>query len=350
MKKLIPVLIMYLTFCHDLHAEDLRKIVDLSGYWYFSVGNDQQWANPNFDDTKWDKIRVADKWENQGYNDYNGYAWYRKQFNMVDFPKKEPVYIVLGKIDDADEVYLNGKLIGKMGEFPPNFKTAYDQRRRYLIPSELININATNTVAVKVYDTYLDGGIVDGPVGIFVDEDNSYLDLALAGKWKFRCGDNIEWASPVYNDDSWPMIDVPDAWENQGYPDYDGYAWYRKTFQLPSNLLGRQLYISLGKIDDYDYVYINGTLVGSVYDLKKDGDYRRKGFEFNARRLYKIPTDLLKSGNSNTIAVRVYDKMLRGGIYEGPIGIMTEPNYKKYRNKYYENQSFWDSIFEEFNW
>ena len=108
-------------------------------------------------------------------------------------------------------------------------------------------------------------------------------------------------------------------------------------------------YVSLGKIDDIDDVYLNGKHIGSVYDLRKDGDYRRSGWEYNARRLYKIPAGLLKADAPNVLAVRVYDGQMRGGIFEGPIGIMSAENYKRYRNKYFSTQPFWDSIFDMFN-
>jgi len=88
-------------------------------------------------------------------------------------------------------------------------------------------------------------------------------------------------------------------------------------------------------------------LIGSVFDLDKDSEYSRRGNEFRARRAYKIPKDLLKEG-VNVIAVRVYDEVWRGGIYEGPIGIMKEDNFKKYHHKNYGNQPFWDYFYEEF--
>jgi hypothetical protein len=340
-----------LTFINSdlLKAEDLRRIVDLSGYWKFSIGDDPEWSNPKFNDADWDKIRVPDQWENEGYRDYNGYAWYRKQFNISDFSEDEPMYIVFGRIDDADEVYLNGKLIGKMGKFPPEFITAYNQRRKYLIPAEFLDRKGVNTIAVKVYDSYLEGGIISNPVGIYTDEDNSFLDYSLSGKWKFKCGDNKEWSTRDFDDHDWKQIFVPDAWENEGYPDYDGYGWYRTEFRTPSNLKGKEIYLSLGKIDDYDYVYVNGTMIGKVFDLKKDNDYKRNGWEYNARRVYLIPENVLNTEGRNSIAVRVYDKGLVGGIYEGPIGLMSKSNYKSYLNKYYQGQSFWDFIIEEFN-
>src|SRR5512145_2971038 len=112
------------------HAEDMRKFVSLSGYWKFSIGDDTQWSSPAFDDSGWDQLTIPGQWENQGYDEYNGYAWYRKTFNVGDVPANTTLFLMLGRIDDADIVYLNGKILGKSGKFPPDFETAYNKRRK----------------------------------------------------------------------------------------------------------------------------------------------------------------------------------------------------------------------------
>ena len=329
-------------------AEDLTRIISLTGSWKFSVGDNSNWSDPGFNDSNWDVINVPGKWEDNGYSEYNGYAWYRKKFTLQTISDNTPVYLVFGRIDDADEVYLNGRKIGMSGNFPPDFISAYNERRKYNIPREYINFNGTNTLAVRVYDSYLEGGIINGPVGIYIDEDYNFLDLDLSGQWKFHLGDNKQWKSPSFDDGLWPKINVPSEWEHEGYVNYDGYAWYRTKFRVPSDLKNQTLYLVLGKIDDYDYVYLNDKLIGNVFELDKDGEYRRKGYEYNARRIYKIPTEALNQNGDNTIAIRVFDGRIRGGIYEGPIGLMTESNCRQYRRKHYENQSFWDFIVEEF--
>ncbi|HJZ39417.1 MAG TPA: beta galactosidase jelly roll domain-containing protein [Bacteroidales bacterium] len=172
--------------------------------------------------------------------------------------------------------------------------------------------------------------------------------IKLNRKWKFHTGDNNAWKSPDYNDAGWKTISVPSSWENEGYNNYDGYAWYRIKFRWPKNFIYGDLYLSLGKIDDIDDVYVNGKFIGNVYDLRKDSEYKRSGWEFNARRIYKIPGGLLNPDGINTIAVRVYDGQGVGGIYEGPVGFMSAENYRKYRNKHYSGQSFWDYVFDKF--
>jgi hypothetical protein len=342
--KFFPIFLLVIILSIPAHAEDLRKLTNLSGYWKFSIGDDISWATPSFNDSDWDQITVPGKWEDQGYNDYNGYAWYRKTFKIGNVPANTTIYIILGRIDDVDIVYLNGKEIGNSGNFPPDYETAYNKTRKYIIPAEYLKEDGENVIAVRIYDSYNDGGIVDGPAGMYLDEDNDLLDLNLNGIWKFQIGNNRDWKSEILNDAEWKSINVPSAWENEGYSDYDGYAWYRIKFRLPEKFSAGELYLSLGKIDDIDDVYLNGEYAGSVYDLKKDGEYRMNGMEYNARRIYKIKEGLLKRNGINTIAIKVYDGQGKGGIYEGPVGIMSAENYRKYRNKYHTSQSFWDYV------
>jgi hypothetical protein len=332
----------------SMRAEDLRKIASLSGYWRFTIGDDISWANPAYDDSKWDQIAVPGKWENQGYDDYNGYAWYRKEVMVGSLPANTTIYMVLGRIDDVDEVYLNGKLLGGNGSFPPTYITAYDRERKYVIPKGYLQENGENVVAVRVYDGYLEGGILGGQIGLYVDSDLELLDLNLTGRWKFNTGDNKEWKAPDYNDEKWKRLNVPGDWDNQGYFDYDGYAWYRVKFKVPQDFMKGEFYLSLGKIDDIDDVYLNGKYIGSVYDLKHSREYHHGGWEYNARRIYKINSKMLNYGGINTLAIRVNDLQQRGGIYEGPIGIMSPENCRRYQNKHYSDHSFWDFIYDKF--
>ena len=345
--KFLAVALLILFSCSRGNAEDLRKIVSLSGQWKFSIGDDMKWAEPSYNDSDWDQISVPGRWEDQGYDDYNGYAWYRRSFRMNSYDPGKQVYLVIGRIDDVDEVFINGKSVGKSGKFPPDFKTAYDRTRKYMIPAGYLKENAENYISVRVYDSYQDGGIIDGPTGLFTDEDNELLNLDLSGMWKFQTGNNKDWKSPDFNDENWNKIYVPSVWESQGYEDYDGYAWYRLQFKLPANFATGDLYLSLGKIDDIDNVYLNGELVGSVSDLRRPFYYSGDGWQYNVRRIYKIRPDLLNRNGINTIAVKVYDGQGLGGIYEGPVGIMSAENCRRYKNNHHtEDRSFWEYIFD----
>jgi hypothetical protein len=56
---------------------DFRAILNLNGPWRFQLGDDLEWAETSFDDTKWQTITLSDSLASQGIDAYTGYAWYR---------------------------------------------------------------------------------------------------------------------------------------------------------------------------------------------------------------------------------------------------------------------------------
>lgn len=311
-------------------ADNWKMEVDLSGPWKFSIGDDERYADPNFDDRTWETIRVPAPWESNGFHGYDGYAWYRKSFTLPADSKTDNLYLALGYIDDVDEVYINGKLIGFSGSFPPYFHTAYRAYRRYPIPVEFLNPDSENVIAVRVYDSKIDGGIIAGKVGIMHDDSETQLDVDLRGVWKIALGDNASWKETDLPDEEWEKIMVPYFWEAQGFHNYDGYAWYRKTFYLPEDFQNEEMILLLGNIDDYDQTYINGIKVGSTGFQSNDRPNLQDDAAYQQNRNYILPSGLLKPGEANTIAVRVYDKYVDGGIYRGPIGLIRQTRYTRF--------------------
>jgi len=147
------------------------------------------------------------------------------------------------------------------------------------------------------------------------------IDLS---EWKFKTGDSLGWAMPEYNDATWDTLVAGQIWESQGYPGYDGYAWYRKTFKLPEQMLKQVFFkdsldINLGKIDDYDETYLNGHLLGKNGILVNDGDttkFHKGESAYSKSRLYIIPANdkRILWDRENTISVRVYDHGGGGGF------------------------------------
>jgi len=70
---------------NSIFAGDYKTILNLAGYWKFSIGDNPQWAKPAYNDKDWDKIIVPGKWEDNGYVGYDGYAWYRVTGGRQDY-------------------------------------------------------------------------------------------------------------------------------------------------------------------------------------------------------------------------------------------------------------------------
>jgi hypothetical protein len=324
---LILVIIGFMAINQSTIAADLIKVLDLKGDWKFSINVKDEWASTSFNDKSWETIKVP----SPCFYGYNGFGYYRKSFTIQSSLKGKTIYMVMGYIDDVDETYLNGHKIGSSGSFPPFYNTAYNALRIYSIPEGIINYNGVNTVAVKVYDSYQQGGIVSGDVGLFTDRFALPLTINLQGNWKFKTGDDLARKAFAHDDSQWDDLIVPGKWEDQGYRDYDGYAWYRKTFVYNGNLPGEKIVLVLGKIDDVDQVYINGVFAGSTGEFSNSpGKWVDTGERYRAFRGYYIPASLLKKNQKNTIAIRVYDAGGDGGIYEGPIGFISQVDYINY--------------------
>jgi hypothetical protein len=314
-------------------AERWREVIGLEGNWLFSIGDNKRWSETAFNDKNWEMIRVPSKWEDQGFNGYNGFAWYRKTFDgtLLRDPKINYT-LFLGYIDDVDEVFINGHRIGSSGSFPPRFQTAYNAKRTYFIPKELINFAGKNTIAVRVYDSEIEGGIVKGEIGIYTDEDDKQMEFNLRGVWDFvPLYRRNTFGMPLQqsenrtppSDAKWTSITVPGFWEHQGYNNYDGSAWYRKQFIIPKSLEGEDLILILGKIDDYDETYLNGKLLASTRMHDK-------------LRIYNIPHGAFRTGSLNLLLIYVEDTGGMGGMYEGPIGIIRESDltrFMRWRNR-----------------
>ena len=159
--------------------------------------------------------------------------------------------------------------------------------------------------------------------------------------WEFRTdpkniGNKDSWFKDIYSIEGFKSIKVPGLWENLGfcatnpnykYPPgtkrsfiqpYDGYAWYRAKFVLPEKWKGHKIYFKSGAIDDNDWTYVNGKMIGKT-------TYPEEPRAYTVERCYQIPAKYLKFGKENTIAIRVFDKWGTGGI-KGEVTI--EPDIK----------------------
>jgi len=307
------------------HAQNMR--INLSGEWKFKQGDRLMWAQKELNDEYWDNIYVPAMWERQGYEGYDGFAWYRTEVLLNEKWKDKQVTLSLGKIDDCDQVFFNGVLIGSTGGFPNEFETAWQEERNYVIPSYLIE-KGRNIIAVRVYDELGDGGIFEGTPYITAGAEALKPDINLAGPWEFTISRTAYLGPEIYRR-KWKTIEVPANWESQGYEGYDGFAYYRTYVTIDRRQQNELWVLLLGKIDDLDEVYINGKLVGALGEMDSDHPHH-KGVERDEFRGYYLTQGLLKANQENEILVKVYDAGGEGGIYQGPIGLISQENYIQY--------------------
>ena len=137
---------------------------------------------------------------------------------------------------------------------------------------------------------------------------------------RFATGDDPARADPAFDDSHWVVLSTLANYEKQGFPDYDGYSWYRFHVRIPSSLKAsvrwpQRLHLYLSSVDDVDETYLNGVKIGAMGQMPEDP--RGYATRWNALRNYyvDVATGLVHWDEDNVIAVRVYDGSGGGGFY-----------------------------------
>jgi hypothetical protein len=76
MKQLVLKFILIILFPISVFSQNL-----LDDQWQFSPGDNMAWKDPGFNSSGWVTIKSGTPWEEQGFKDYNGFAWYRKSID-----------------------------------------------------------------------------------------------------------------------------------------------------------------------------------------------------------------------------------------------------------------------------
>jgi phosphoserine phosphatase RsbU/P len=94
---------------------------------------------------------------------------------------------------------------------------------------------------------------------------------SLDGLWHFHTGDNPAWAEPNFDDSQWPLLRSDEAWGQQGYKNYGGFAWYRFTVAVPDG--SRNWSIYLGPMETGYQLFVDGRLAGSFGPILNSRNY-----------------------------------------------------------------------------
>ncbi|MES2776859.1 MAG: sialate O-acetylesterase [Bacteroidota bacterium] len=135
-----------------------------------------KWFDAAYIPKGWHNINIPGYWEDQGVKDLNGIVWYRKEIDIPATMIEKPAKVFLGRIVDADELYINGSQVGRTTYMYP--------QRRYPVPAGVLK-PGKNIFVVRVTNTNGKGGFVpDKPYCIFAGNDT----IDLKGTWQYKVG------------------------------------------------------------------------------------------------------------------------------------------------------------------
>lgn len=194
---------------------------------------------------------------------------------------------------------------------------AKDLYRKYKIPVGLIN----SSMGGSRTESWMSQNALKQFPNLY-EESQLYKDSSLiamtekqdrerAAVWNKMANGNDEsqkdpqgpWYRVDLNTSGWDTMQVPGKWADTKLGHVNGVVWFRREFEVPASLAGKQCKLKLGRIVDADSVFINGTFVA-------------QGFSMYMQRNYNIPSNVLKKGVNN-ITVRIVNNAGRGGFVGG---------------------------------
>ena len=150
--------VLYLFSVFSTYGQQNLFLEDLSGEWQAKIGDSPQWVSESLDESDWTPITLPGAnflktHEKQLFKNENPkvktFIWFRKTITLEQLPR-DLVYLQIGEIQNADEVFLNGIRVGSTGNFPPNFHSGWRNFRNYSIDPQLFKLGK-NTIALRVF-------------------------------------------------------------------------------------------------------------------------------------------------------------------------------------------------------
>ncbi|MHC5023164.1 MAG: sialate O-acetylesterase [Planctomycetota bacterium] len=170
-----------------------RYVREAQSHWWDRLGTtadiDPGWAGIDFDDTDWALIDLPATLAGDGLESFDGVVFFRRAVDLPESWSGRPATLDLGPIDDYDDTWVNGRLVG--WEHEPN---RWNRARRYDVPAGVLR-SGRNVVAVRMLDT-------GGAAGINGEPEMLRLAVAdqppapLAGSWRYLRGASMSRLSP----------------------------------------------------------------------------------------------------------------------------------------------------------
>ncbi len=118
---LLTLIVFILTACDSTITEQARLRESFNSGWKFSLGDNENAQNANFNDSEWRALDLPHDWAIEGpftqevnykggYLPYPGVAWYRKTFKVR--PETKNLMIECDGIMRNSKIWLNGSYIG----------------------------------------------------------------------------------------------------------------------------------------------------------------------------------------------------------------------------------------------
>ena len=319
---------------HDSLPEPVQKLLSPESGLTDAQKNELYWHEATFPHS--DFARLMPK--------RNVFGWYGCEFDVPPELNGMDIIADLGIIDDADETFVNGSLVGRTGKIPGG--SAWQTDRLYRIPAEKL-MPLHNFLSVHVWSLWGFGGIAGPPVlkaalcPSDMQWEASFFDAKAVSAAGLNSAESLDAALSFLPDgelkSASPMGTIAE-WDGDSH-----YAVFKASFTLmdgdaPRRFLSPTI-LDMGLLFDVAAVFLNGRRIGLVGRFP-EGDCSAFTETAQRVRLAVKPNAWSKDGR-NELAVVVYRGCGRGGIaglpgilLENPLAV-EEPSFSQLSDSYY---------------
>jgi hypothetical protein len=170
---------------HLVIPSAIHGVIKLDSGWRFHTGDDPAWADPNFDDSGWQKVDLQSTLAEQGIESYTGYGWYRLRLEPVPLPDSGQLDLALFVVPYSVgqmEVAINGVPVARtqgMTDHP----TMY-QSLPFTLPITHANADGTVEIAIRTWaGLSVSHGLLDR---VHLGDSSTMqetLEMAISRRW-----------------------------------------------------------------------------------------------------------------------------------------------------------------------
>lgn len=138
-------------------------------------GISEKWYDEAHKPESWKKMDLPKEWGRTELGKSDGIVWFRKEVTLPSTAENEKALLGLGPVDDKDDTYVNGKLIGTTADYAAD--------RRYALEPGVLKAGK-NLIVIKVTDTGGGGGVKGRKDQMFIEVNGERIPLN--GEWDYK--------------------------------------------------------------------------------------------------------------------------------------------------------------------
>jgi sialate O-acetylesterase len=181
---------MLALYARDPAAANRRAAAEWEAWWRAQTGDaagSEPWQPQA--SLEWQPVPAMTNFESWGVPtlaNYNGMLWYQRTVDITAEQARGPATLAIGRVDDADRTWVNGKAVGG--------SSLASELRVYALDAGTLR-PGRNVITVNADDVYANGGML-GPDESMRLTFADGTSIPLGGGWRYAVASRIAGAAP----------------------------------------------------------------------------------------------------------------------------------------------------------